>query len=128
MSQYILDASALLALLNDEKGGEQVEEAIALGAAMSTVNVAEVVSKLSNDGIPETIISQMLGLPGLEIVDFNCLLAHQTGVLRPLTKHMGLSLGDRACLALARVRNLPVLTTDRVWKDLSLGIIVRIIR
>jgi PIN domain nuclease of toxin-antitoxin system len=128
MSQYILDASALLALLNDEKGGEQVEEAIALGAAISTVNVAEVVSKLSNDGIPETTISQMLGLPGLEIVDFNRLLAHQTGMLRPLTKQMGLSLGDRACLALARMCNLPVLTTDRVWKDLSLDIIVRVIR
>ncbi len=95
---------------------------------MSTVNVAEVVSKLSNDGIPETAISQMLSLPGLEIIDFNCLLAYQTGVLRPLTKHVGLSLGDRACLALARVRNLPVLTTDQVWKNLPLDIIVRIIR
>jgi ribonuclease VapC len=87
MSQYILDASAFLALLNDEKGSEQVEEAIALGAAISTVNIAEVASKLSNDGIPETTISQMLGLPNLEIIDFNCLLAYQTGVLRPLTEH-----------------------------------------
>jgi len=128
MSQYILDASALLALLNGEKGGEQVEEAIALGAAISTVNVAEVVSKLSDDGMPEIAIAQTLGLLGLEVVDFNRFLAYQTGMLRPLTKHRGLSLGDRACLALARVRNLPVLTTDRVWKDLSLDIIVRLIR
>lgn len=128
MSQYILDASALLALLNDERGSEQVEEAIALGAAISAVNVAEVVSKLSDNGIPETTISQMLGLPGLEIVDFNRLLAYQTGVLRPLTKRMGLSLGDRACIALAKVRNLPVLTTDRVWKDLSPDIVVQLIR
>src|SRR5947208_3396580 len=111
MSQCILDASALLALLNDEKGSEQVEETIALGAAISTVHVAEVISKLSDDGIPETTVSQMLCLPGSEIVDFNHLLAHQAGGLRPLTKHMGLSLGDRACLALARARNLPVLTT-----------------
>ena len=70
MSQFVLDASALLALLSREKGWEQVEQAIAGGAAISTVNVAEVVSKLSDAGMPETTIGQVLDLLGLEIVDF----------------------------------------------------------
>ena len=128
MSQFVLDASAVLALLGRERGQEEVEQAIAVGAAISTVNIAEVVSKLSDAGMPETVISQVLDLLGLEIVDFNQTLAHQTGMLRSHTKPMGLSLGDRACLALARVRNVPALTTDRVWEKLQLDITVRLIR
>ncbi len=128
MSQFVLDASAVLALLGRERGQEEVEQAIAVGAAISTVNIAEVVSKLSDAGMPETVISQVLDLLGLEIVDFNQTLAHQTGMLRSHTKPMDLSLGDRACLALARVRNVPALTTDRVWEKLQLDITVRLIR
>ena|SRR5947208_3124618 len=128
MSQFVLDASAVLALLSHEKGWEQVEQAIAVGAVISAVNVAEVVSKLSDAGMPETAIGQVLDLLGLEIVDFNRSLAHQTGVLRLHTKHMGLSLGDRACLALAGLRNLPALTADRTWENLLLDVTVQLIR
>jgi PIN domain nuclease of toxin-antitoxin system len=128
MSQFVLDASALLALLSREKGWEQVEQAIAGGAAISTVNVAEVVSKLSDAGMPETTIGQVLDLLGLEIVDFNRSQAHHTGMLRPHTKHLGLSLGDRACLALAGTRNLPALTTDRAWENLRLDVTIQMIR
>ncbi len=128
MSQFVLDASALLALLSREKGWEQVEQAIAMGATISTVNIAEVVSKLSDVGMPETAIRQALDLLGLEIVDFNQSLAHHTGMLRPLTKHVGLSLGDRACLALAGVRHIPALTADRAWENLLLDITVQFIR
>ncbi len=64
----------------------------------------------------------------LTIVDFNTELAYQAGLLSPLTKGAGLSLGDRACLALAQRLGLPALTADRAWKDLSLGIEVQVIR
>lgn len=128
MSQFVLDASAVLALLSREKGWEQVEHAAAIGAAISAVNVAEVVSKLSDSNMSKTTISQALDLLHLEIVDFNSSLAHYTGMLRPHTKHLGLSLGDRACLALAGTRNLPALTTDRAWEKLQLDITVQLIR
>ena len=128
MSQFVLDASAVLALLGRERGWEEVEQAIAVGAAISTVNITEVVSKLSDTGMPEAAIVQALNLLGLEIVNFNQTLAYQTGMLRSQTKPMGLSLGDRACLALAKVRNVPALTTDRVWEKIQLDITVRLIR
>ena len=63
----------------------------------------------------------------LNIIDFDVNLAYLVGSLRPLTKGAGLSLGDRACLALAQRLGLPALTTDRAWKDLSLDIEVRVI-
>ncbi len=76
MSQFVLDASAVLALLSREKGWEEVEQAIAMGAAISTVNVAEVVSKLSDTGMPETAIGQVLDLLGLDL-DTEPLLLYQ---------------------------------------------------
>lgn len=128
MSQGVLDASALLALLNQERGSERVAAIITDKAAMSTVNFSEVVAKLSNDGMPNEMIRDLLDSLELEVIDFDTELAYQTGLLRPLTKHAGLSLGDRACLALAQHLRLPALTTDRVWETLSLGIPVQVIR
>lgn len=128
MSQGVLDASALLALLNQERGSERVAAIITDKAAMSTVNFSEVVAKLSNDGMPNEMIRDLLDSLELEVIDFDTELAYQTGLLRPLTKHAGLSLGDRACLALAQHLRLPALTTDRVWDALSLGIPVQVIR
>jgi PIN domain nuclease of toxin-antitoxin system len=61
-------------------------------------------------------------------MNFDSVLSMNAGLLRPLTKSAGLSLGDRACLALARHKNVPVLTTDRAWKDLDIGIVVAVIR
>jgi ribonuclease VapC len=128
MSQFVLDASAVLALLSREKGWEQVEQATVAGAVISAVNVAEVVSKLSDTNMSEATIRQVLDLLHLEIVNFNDSLAHDTGMLRSHTKHLGLSLGDRACLALARTCNLPVLTADRAWDNLKLDIAIQLIR
>jgi ribonuclease VapC len=102
MSQGVLDASALLALLNQERGSERVAAIITDKAAISTVNFSEVVAKLSNDGMPNEMIRDLLDSLELEVIDFDTELAYQTGLLRPLTKHAGLSLGDRACLALAQ--------------------------
>jgi ribonuclease VapC len=128
MSKSILDASALLALLKEEPGSEQVVEAITEGVAISTVNFSEVVAKLNEAGMPEDAIHKSLDSLGLEIVDFDSELAYLAGLLRPLTKRAGLSLGDRCCLALAQNRDLPVFTTDRQWANLSLSIQIHVLR
>lgn len=128
MKRGVLDASALLALLNGEPGSEQVASIVTDGAAISTVNLAEVVAKLSEVGMPETLIHNALDLLGLEIVNFDFEQAYQVGLLRLLTRHAGLSLGDRACLALAQQLALPALTTDRAWEGLAIDITVQMIR
>jgi ribonuclease VapC len=128
MKRGVLDASALLALLNGESGSEQVAGVIVDGAAISAVNLAEVVTKLSEIGMPEVLIHEVLDSLGLEIVDFDFEQAYQVGLLRPLTRHVGLSLGDRACLALAKQLGLPALTTDRIWERLAVDVTVQVIR
>ena len=128
MKRGVLDASALLALLNGEPGSEQVADVIVDGAAISTVNLAEVVTKLSEIEMPEALIHEALDSLGLEIIDFDFEQAYQVGLLRPLTRHAGLSLGDRACLALAKQLGLPALTTDRIWERLAIDVIVQVIR
>jgi len=128
MPHYVLDASALLALLHQEPGSDKVVQAIEDGAAISTVNLSEVASKLNDLGVPEAVIEDAINALELTIVDFNVELAYKVGILRPLTRHVGLSLGDRACLALAQHLDLSALTTDHTWADLSLGITVQVIR
>jgi ribonuclease VapC len=128
MSRGVLDASALLALLNGEPGSEQVANVIVDGAVISTVNLAEVVTKLTEIGMSEVLIHDVLDLLGLEIVDLDFKQAYQVGLLRPLTRHAGLSLGDRACLALAQQLSLPALTTDRIWESLTIDVKVQVIR
>ena len=126
MSDVVLDASALLALLQDEPGAERVLESLP-GALISSVNFSEVVAKLAELGMPETDIRLALTL-GLEVAPFDEALAVAAGTLRPATRSAGLSLGDRACLALARARSLPALTTDRAWQDLDVDAAVEVIR
>jgi len=128
MSSCVLDASALIALFHQEPGSDKVAQAIEEGAVLSTVNLSEVASKLNELGIPEALIQTSINVLELTIVDFNAELAYKVGLLRPLTENAGLSLGDRACLALAQHLNLPALTTDRVWKDLLPAITVQLIR
>jgi ribonuclease VapC len=128
MTSYVLDASALLALLKQEAGSEQVADFITKGAAISSVNFSEVVAKLSESGMPEKAIHETLDMLSLMIVDFDITFAYDVGLLRPLTKQVGLSLGDRACLVLARQLNLPAVTTDRIWESLSVGIAFEVIR
>ena len=128
MPSCVLDASALIALFHQEPGSDKVAQAIEDGAVISTVNLSEVASKLNELGTPEALIQTSINVLELTIVDFNAELAYKVGLLRPLTKNAGLSLGDRACLALAQHLNLPALTTDRVWKDLLPAITVQLIR
>ena len=123
----ILDASALLAYLKDEQGAARVRTAMAGGALISAVNWAETLSTLADWGqAPETAAEFLRG-GGFygqlaEVVPFDEAQAREAARLRRSTRELGLSLGDRACLALGLSRGLPVLTADRAWSRLSLKV------
>lgn len=127
MSTIVLDASAVLALLNAEPGHDVVTRALP-GAVISAVNLAEVIGKLADASVPAEAIDQALGALDLDIIQFDADQARAAGLLRPQTKASGLSLGDRACLALAFARGVPALTTDRAWTELDLAVEVRLAR
>ena len=127
MSEYVLDASALLALLNAEKGADLVQGLLPQ-SVISTVNLAEVVARLSAVGMPEDQIRDVLAYLGLEITPFDEEQAFQSGLLYKQTQPLGLSLGDRACLALAQITDATAVTSDRAWKDLDIGVGLKLIR
>jgi ribonuclease VapC len=123
----VLDASALLALINAEPGADIVAAALD-EAAISAVNLAEVVTKLIDIGVPALQAwSETASLVPV-VVAFGLDLANAAARLRTATRRAGLSLGDRACLALAESLQQPVLTTDRAWQSLSIGVEIRLIR
>lgn len=124
---HVLDASALMALVNDEPGGQQVAECIGL-AFMGTVNLSEVVAKLVERGLDFREMQGDLADSGLTLVPFEPVDAYAAGALRHSTRRLGLSFGDRACLALAKRLDRPVLTADRTWAKLELGIVIEVIR
>ena len=127
MASIVFDASVILAHLNSEPGADRA--AAFLGdAIMCTVNYSEIVAKLVERGASVSLIRPALSRYGLQIVPFDEDLADRAGALRAKTKSFGISLGDRACLALAERSRLPVLTADRIWKDLDLHIEVQILR
>ena len=123
----VLDASALLALLHDEPGAERVTEVLD-GALITTVNWAEVVQKAVARGVSVEGMRSELSGAGLRFEPFSAAQAEIAGQLWLETRHLGLSLGDRACLALASDRALSVLTADREWSRLSTPIEIRQIR
>ena len=115
---FVLDASALLCLLNGEPGAERVAQALPR-SAVSAVNLSEVASKLSDMGGAQDRIEIALRALHLRIVPFDEVQAMGAGALRPQTKRLGLSLGDRACLALAKQLSATALTADRAWAHLA---------
>lgn len=127
MADIVIDASALLALLNAEPGADIVTEALPDGV-ISAVNLSEVIAKLYDAGMPEKAIRQALLPLGLEVVPFDDEQAYQAGLLRSMTKDKDISLGDRACLSLAKMLGSTALTADKAWGDISLGIAIRVIR
>ena len=129
----VLDASALVAFIQEESGFRRARAAIERGALISTINWAEVLSDMSERGEPVGIsirrVQSIVEATGsLGLVPFDETQAAETAQLRVLTKSLGLSLADRACLALGRLRRLPVLTTDRAWRSLRLSIRIDVIR
>ncbi len=127
MPKTVIDASALLALLNAEPGADVVVEALP-GGVVSAVNLSEVVAKLCDAGMPEKAIRHAMQPLGLEIVSFDEEQSYQAGLLRTATQDMGISLGDRACLSLAKMLGVTALTSDRAWAGLSVGATIKIIR
>ena len=123
----VLDASALLAFLFGENGAEVVATHIE-SCCLSSVNLAEVISRFVRDGhSPEAVYQQIAG-SGIEIVPFLAEDAALAAGMLAHTQQFGLSLGDRACLALALRRNIPALTADQVWSKLTLPVRIQVIR
>ena len=127
MAEAVLDASALPALLNSEPGADRVA-AIVPVSVISTVNLSEVVAKLAESGIPEPDVRYTLEELQIQVRDFDERQAYEAGLMRPATRASGLSLGDRVCLSLAQQLNLPVMTADRAWAELPVGVDVQVIR
>ena len=123
----VLDASALLAYMQDEPGGEQVR-AILPRAVISAVNWTEVIGKARGEGVDTRGLREDLAVLGLVFEPFSVVQAEIAGQFEERTRRFGLSLGDRACLALGSDRGEPVYTADRAWKDLRLGVEVETIR
>jgi PIN domain nuclease of toxin-antitoxin system len=116
MNSAVLDSSAILAILLQEDDNETAITFLD-NAKVSSVNVAEIFSKLAEKNmLTEEVVSDFQHL-GLEIIDFDLEQAQKTAELRPLTRHLGLSLGARCCLALAILHNSTAVTADRNWKE-----------
>lgn len=133
MAAPVLDASALLAYLRDEPGADEVAEVIAGGATVSTVNLAEVFSTAADRGLDPMQLAEQLTERGLldgaiAVEPFTPSDAIEVGALRPLTREAGLSLGDRACLALARRLGASVYTADTTWAKVTLDVELHQIR
>lgn len=127
MASAVLDASALLAVLNAEPGAEIVVSVLG-DAVVSAVNYAEVVSKLVERGADAAVAREAVASINVVVIAFNSALAERTGALRAQTRRLGLSLGDRACLALAEREGVPAITSDRSWVGAVSNIEVRSIR
>lgn len=127
MAEIVLDTSALLAFVNGEAGGDLVASVIG-EATICTVNFAEAVTKLVDRGASLDRAREILAMADYAIVDFDRGLAEMAGALVIRTRSRGLSLGDRACLALAQRERLPALTGDRVWLEVDSGVEVRLFR
>jgi ribonuclease VapC len=123
----VLDSSAVLALVLNESGASAVKTGVK-GVGISAVNLAEVVSKLCDQLFSTDQITRIISGLNLEVAPFDESQAVAAGQLRVATRHLGLSLGDRACLALAIREKAAVLTADRSWAGLDLGIEIKVIR
>ena len=115
---YVLDASAVLALIRDEPGGDKVAERIGR-AAISAVNLQEVAKELINSGLDERTARELVGELRLAVEHHTADDAYAAAALDNATKEYGRGLGDRTCMALAMRLDLPALTTDREWKKIK---------
>jgi len=114
--------------LFQEPGRERVSDAIGDGASILSVNLSEVITRMLERGMSEPRIRSILGTVNATVVPFDEDLAYRAALLRSATRPAGLSLGDRACLALAERLAVPALTADRAWGTLQVGVQVEVIR
>lgn len=122
-----LDASAVLALLFQEPGAARVATLLDQ-SCMSTVNLAEVIHRFARDGHDPSGVLRRLSRSPIELVPFLAEDAALVAMLARPTRELGLSLGDRACLALGLARRMPVCTADRAWLAVQLGVEIQVIR
>lgn len=127
MASSVLDASALLALLQGEPGAEAVA-AIVGDAVVASVNLAEVIGKLLESGQPRDAALRAIGQTAVQVVAFDSGMGIEAGEMIPAARRAGLSLGDVACLAVARRLGLPAYTGDRSWTRHDFGVEIRLIR
>jgi PIN domain nuclease of toxin-antitoxin system len=127
VSEIVLDASAVLAFFHGEPGKDVVARALPT-AALLTGNLTEVVTRLMDNGMKPGAAHGFVDGLALEIAPLDEDLALSAAFLRTDTRKFGLSLADRACLALARARGVPALTADRMWRDVDVGVEIRLIR
>lgn len=125
--RVVLDASALLAYLRTEPGSEAVDGVLG-SALISSVNWAEVLQKSLSAGVEVEGLRQELQALGLAVEPFSAGDADTAAMLWPQTRNLGLSLADRACLSLALRLNLPVLTCDPLWAELTLPLRIQLLR
>jgi len=123
----VLDASALLTLFLNEPGADRVLNYFP-DVVMSAVNASEVITKLIELGVPPSRAEDQVLRLGISIDDFDMTLAAASAALRPLTRSRGLSLGDRACLALSMKYGSVAVTADRQWTGLDVGCQIDVIR
>ena len=131
MNKAVFDTSALLAVINIETGGDRVLELLSEQrnqALVSAVNLSEAQAVLINRGTPNDEAWEMLSDLNLEVVAFDAERARSAGILISQTKKLGLSFGDRACLALGMRERCIVITADQAWKKLKVGVEIELIR
>jgi ribonuclease VapC len=123
----VLDASSVLVFLHDEPGSERVWSVLSQ-AVVGTVNWSEVVQKSLRREVDITGMREEFVQAGVVFSPFTVEQAEIAALLWDKTRHLGLSLGDRACLALAMEQQLPILTADRAWSELDLGLQIQLVR
>lgn len=127
MGRVILDTSALIAYVNGEPGGDKVP-VMSGEAAISTVNYSEAIAVMTRHGWSRNEVREQLTSIVLSVVAFDLGTAEAAGLLIALTQPYGLSFGDRACLAAAMREGIPVMTAERAWGKMDLGIDIQLIR
>lgn len=118
MTERVIDSSAILAVILQEKG-DNIAKPLLKGAKVSSVNIAEVLSKLTEMGLPIAEVVIEIKKLDVEIVDFDLEQAQKAAELRMTTRSLGLSLGDRCCLALAITHNATAVTADQQWRKIK---------
>lgn len=127
MNEVILDASALLALLFEETGWDSVSP-VARGSRILSVNFSEVVARVIAEQGAASNVDRAVDSLEIQVVPFDRVLARMAAELRPATSFIGASLADRACLAFGLATRLPIISADRLWRKLDLGLDIRLIR